>query len=188
VGTGAEWISNADVGKKIPNNSEIRESFSNDYFTGDADYPSPQSGYLADTIYFTAQNDITLKDVQSLDGYYDIKAAELAIIGQNGQVIVSWTPGTELLIRKGETVVLRVYFDHPDFHGMECSVRDELRLFYNDANGGGYMRAQFSFLRKRPLMEMYLWAFKGIDTKTFCERYFENQKFMMENPVPALGG
>ena len=113
---------------------------------------------------------------------------KMVITGKSGQIHLVWTPGTEFAVRKGETVYMRVRVDHPDFHGMECSVRDELRLFYDDANGGGYIRQVHSFLRKRPLMEMYLWAFKGIDTKTFCERYFENQKFMMENPVPALEG
>jgi len=182
VGTGAEWINNAEISKIIPDISVIHSGFSTDYLTGDADYPSPQSGYLSDTVYFTAKNDIALKDVQSLDGYYDIKAAELAVVGNNGTTMLSWTPGTELRIRKGETVVLRVYFDNPDFHGVECSVRDELRIFYDDANGGGYIRQVHSFLRKRPLMEMYLWAFKGIDTQSFCERYREYQRFQDKHP------
>ena len=119
-----------------------------------------------------------LKDVQSLDGCYDIKAAELAVVGNNGTTMLSWTPGTELRIRKGETVVLRVYFDNSDFRGVECSVRDELRIYYDDANGGGYIRQVRSFLRRRPLMEMYLWAFKGVDTQPFCERYQEYQRFL----------
>jgi len=137
---------------------------------------------------FVAQNDITLKDVYSLDGVVEYVYAEIIIVGQNGQTVVKWTPGTELLIRKNEFAYLNLHVDHPDLHGTECCIGDELRVVYSDSNGGGYMRQDYSYLRKRPLMEMYLWAFKGIDTKAFCERYFENEKFMMENPVPALGG
>ena len=150
-------------------------------FTKVVGVASPCSpGFGQDHFAFQALNDITLTEYYSLDGDIECVNAEVIIVNNNGHVKLTWEPGTELPIRKGEFVIVCVYLKHPSFMEMECAVRDELRIAYDDANGGGYTRVNYSMLRRRPLLEMYLWAFKGIDTAPYCKRYYENQKFIFD--------
>ena len=87
------------------------------------------------------------------------------------------------MIRKGELVRMRIHYTHPKMSEGECAIADELRIAYKDANGGGYMRQNTTYLRKRDMMDMYLWAFKGLDTKPYYERYYEHCVFLRDNPI-----
>jgi len=124
-----------------------------------------------------ALEDIYLTDAYIYDNAYcSISNVYVYISGKQGITNVEYTPGTPLLIRKGESAYLIMYYNDP--HATQAHYAAKLiRVFEFECEngtycvyGGGVKNCDSTHIRTH---EIYLWQFKGVDLESYYRDYHQ---------------
>lgn len=139
------------------------------------------SGVTGSTLYFEATKDITLNDLRP---YGDntrtrLEWVELAILSNKGTVVTAkWFPGTEMLIRKGEHVAMRIYSSEPYTELFSYGAFKSFVIDYRCDGEECQIVCGFSDFRE-PAVEMYptyLQIVKGMDLSRYFREYFHKEQ------------
>ena len=141
------------------------------------------TGLSAYTCYFTATKDITL---ENLVPYGDndrvrVEWVELAILSNKGTVVTAkWFPGTEMRIRKGEQVAMRIYYVDPYTALFSYGAANSFVMDYvcdGEQCQIGCGAASFRDI-SQVAYEAYLQIVQGVDLSRYFREYFSvNEKF-----------
>ena len=124
---------------------------------------------------FILKEDVLLKDAYIYGDNSRIKVERIELLVMNSQnqtVHITWTPGTDLLLRKGEKVVMQMYYSDPHTQQMNYCFSGVTVVEYECGGETKQYSAPLFIRRQIYAPELYLWAFKGLDLRSYYEGYW----------------
>jgi len=137
--------------------------------------PCDSGTYSLHTTKFIPKKDITFKGmyVYGDNSRVKVECAEFLIVDDQGNITKTvWTPGTDVTLHKGEKVAMQIYYKDPYTQLMNYNMNAVTILEYECE--GELRQWNLRFFAKRGILapELYLWAFEGLDMKSYYEDYY----------------
>ena len=158
------------------------------YQEGDRAAQTPwKTGTQRTMAYLRATGDINLKNVYAHGDNDQIKVeyAQVVIVSPQGTAITSkWKPGTDLMIRQGESVAMAIYWSDPATEQANYAMNAVLLVEYEV--DGEIWKIPYDFEICRSLLsacEHGLWVFEEMDFESFYREYANK----IEGYVPFSG-
>lgn len=123
-------------------------------------------------VEFTAKEDLEITDIYFQGENQPTVEQAVITITANGQTIETlWKPGVTLKIRAGEYVTVSPYYFDQAAQNAEYAENRVLLVEYNREEGTGIASGCVYNVRVRESLEVYLWAVRGLDTRSYFVDY-----------------
>ena len=134
---------------------------------------STDSINLENLMTMTADDAVSIKNLYIYDNIAEISRCTANLTNGNFAINTEWLPGEDTIeLKAGDTLSFDILLKDKDLTNREYGKNMMLICEY-EVDGQIYcVQEDIQIFRERELYEVYLWAFKNIDTQGYYQQYF----------------